>query len=55
MGKYSYDMQRQSFLESMRLTVLRFNDTDVKRDINNVLMAIEGWIEGKEQPPNPLY
>ena len=54
-GKYSYDMQRQSFLESMRLTVLRFNDTDVKRDINNVLMAIEGWIEGKEQPPNPLY
>lgn len=29
----------------MRLTVLRFNDADVKRDITDVLMAIEGWIE----------
>ena len=36
-GRFSYDMQRQSFLESIGLIVLRFNDIDVKRDISNVL------------------
>ncbi len=50
-GRFSYDMQRQQFLESMGLTVIRFNDADVKVDMkNNVLMAIEGWIERN----NPL-
>jgi len=34
----------------MGLKVIRFNDNDVKRDIKNVLMAIEGWIERN----NPL-
>ena len=52
-GRFSYDMQRQSFLESMGLIVLRFNDTDVKRDISNVLMAIEGWIE-RNNPLTPF-
>lgn len=42
-------MQRQQFLESMGLTVIRFNDADVKVDMNNVLV-IEGWIERN----NPL-
>jgi very-short-patch-repair endonuclease len=49
-GKFSYDMHRQSFLESMGLTVLRFNDADVTRDTISALMAIEGWIERN----NPL-
>ena len=53
-GRFSYDMQRQSFLESTGLTVLRFNDIDVKRDISNVLMAIEGWVK-MNNPPNPLF
>ncbi len=52
-GKFSYDIQRQQFLESMELTVLRFNDADVKRDISNVLMAIEGWIE-RDNPLTPF-
>jgi len=52
-GRFSYDMQRQSFLESTGLTVLRFNDIDVKRDISNVLMAIEGWIE-RNNPLTPF-
>ncbi len=39
-SKFSYDMQRQSVLESLGLTVLRFDDADVKRDISNILMAI---------------
>ncbi len=46
-------MQRQIFLESLGLTVLRFNDADVKRDISNVLMAIEGWIE-RNNPLTPF-
>jgi very-short-patch-repair endonuclease len=51
-GKFDYDMERQQFLESVGLTVLRFNDTEVKKDINNIVMAIDGWIAGREtQPP----
>lgn len=46
-------MQRQRFLESLGLKVLRFNDTDVKRDMDNVLMAIDGWIERMETTPYP--
>ncbi|MFH1825453.1 MAG: DUF559 domain-containing protein [Candidatus Firestonebacteria bacterium] len=46
-GRFQYDMERQRLLELMGLTVIRFNDVDVKRDIGNVLMAIEGWIKGQ--------
>ena len=54
-GKFDYDMRRQQFLESMGLTVLRFNDTEVKKDMDNVMMAIDGWIANRaEQPPFPL-
>lgn len=59
-GKFEEDMARQRKLESLGLTVLRFNDLDVKRDMKNVLMAIAGWIEGFENNPlapngdNPL-
>ncbi|MBU1053997.1 MAG: endonuclease domain-containing protein [Proteobacteria bacterium] len=56
--KFLYDRKRQQALESEDLTVLRFNDNDVKKDIESVLMAIEGWIKRsveKEQPPGPLY
>jgi len=37
----------------MGLTVIRFNDADVKVDMNNVLMAIEGWIE-RNNPLTPF-
>lgn len=47
-GRFLYDIKRQQFLESVGLTVLRFNDIDVKKDIDNVLMAIEGWVENNE-------
>lgn len=51
-GRFDYDMRRQQFLESMGLAVLRFNDTDAKRDMDNVMMAIDGWIANRtEQPP----
>ena len=55
-GKFRYDVERQKFLESIGLTVLRFNDADVKRDMTNVLMGIEGWIENicKQPPSSPF-
>jgi very-short-patch-repair endonuclease len=55
-GRFGYDIERQRFLESIGLTVLRFNDADVKRDMTNVLIAIEGWIETayKQRPSSPF-
>ena len=50
-GKFDYDMRRQQFLESMGLAVLRFNDTEVKKDMDNVVMAIGGWIADREEQP----
>lgn len=46
---YNYDMKRQHWLESIGLTVLRFDDLEVKKDMDNVLMAIEGWIRTYEE------
>ena len=51
-GKFQYDAERQRFLESIGLSVLRFNDIDVKKDISVVLTAVEGWV--KERDNNPL-
>lgn len=41
---YEYDKKRQNNLESMGLTVLRFDDHEVKKDMENVLRVIEEWI-----------
>lgn len=53
-GRFPYDMERQRVLESVGLTVLRFHDSDVKKDTGNVLMAIEGWVERNDNNPLPL-
>jgi len=50
-GKFPVDVKRQRFLESLGLTILRFNDLDIKKDIRNVLSAIGGWIENNPRPP----
>ena len=47
--KYGYDMQRQKWLVSKDLTVLRFDDLEVKKDMDNVLTSIEGWIRNWEE------
>ena len=53
--RFSQDRRRQEYLEQMGIEVLRFNDLAVKKDVGNVLSAIEGWIRKNErQPPNPL-
>lgn len=41
---YEKDMKRQEWLESIGLAVIRFCDLEVKKDMNNVIMSIEGWI-----------
>ena len=41
---FEKDMIRQRWLESIDMTVLRFSDIEVKQDMDNVIMAIEGWI-----------
>lgn len=46
---FKKDMMRQKWLESKGLTVLRFSDIEVKKDMDNVLMAIEGWICNSEE------
>jgi very-short-patch-repair endonuclease len=46
---FENDMKRQKWLESIGLTVLRFDDLEVKKDMHNVLVAIEGWIRNYEE------
>ena len=54
-NKYEADLKRQKELESYGLFFLRFDDKEVKTDLNNVLRSIEIWIENSEQnPPIPL-
>ena len=48
-NSFKNDMSRQKWLESKGLTVLRFDDLEVKKDMDNVLMAIEGWIRNYEE------
>jgi len=42
--KVEYDQVRESRLKSLGLTVLHFNDSTVKRDVDAVLRGIDGWI-----------
>jgi very-short-patch-repair endonuclease len=52
-GKIERDEIKQQKLEAMGLYVLRFDDTEVKKDIYNVLFCIEGWIDEFEKQPLP--
>ena len=53
---YEKDCYRQRELEKLGLTVLRFTDLQVKKDMNNVIRGIEIWIdENKNNPPSPLF
>lgn len=44
-NKFDYDNLRQKELEKYNLTFLRFDDKEVKNDMNNVLRTISHWIE----------
>ena len=43
--KYDEDIFRQKELEGIGLQFLRFDDIEVKKNMDNVLRTIEGWIE----------
>ena len=43
--KIEEDKVIQEFLESLSLTVLRFSDSDVRNNLDGVIMSIKEWIE----------
>lgn len=43
------DLKRQKELENFGIHFLRFEDITVKKDIKNVIIAIENWIEEFEK------
>ncbi len=47
--KIESDRRRQEKLESFGLTILRFEDIAVKKDLGNVLFVIENWIKDYEK------
>ena len=54
-GAYRKDLQRQKELESMGLKCLRFDDLQIKRNLDNVIFIIEDWInKNAKQPLTPF-
>jgi very-short-patch-repair endonuclease len=55
---YDRDIRRQEELEKIGLNFLRFDDSDVKKNMSSVLRTIEGYIEDFEKqnliPPTPF-
>jgi len=47
--KYEYDILRQGSMEELGVKFIRFDDLDVKKDMNNVLRALEIKIEELKQ------
>lgn len=47
--KYGKDIKRDAVLKAMGVAVIRFGDKDVKKDMPNVLRAIEIFIEEFEE------
>jgi very-short-patch-repair endonuclease len=43
--KIGYDRERQVRLENLGVKFLRFQDIDVKNNLDGVIMAIHDWIE----------
>ena len=52
MGKVKND-ERQNKLEKLGIHFLRFEDLEVKKNMNNVLRVIEDWIIKNKPTPNP--
>ena len=51
--RYDYDEERQNCLEKQGISFLRFDDHEVKKNMNNVLKVIEDWIIKNKPTPNP--
>jgi very-short-patch-repair endonuclease len=46
---YEVDRARQEALEKLGVSFLRFDDREIKRDMNNVLRVIEDWVMKNQQ------
>jgi very-short-patch-repair endonuclease len=53
-NKQEVDAIRQTRLESLGLSFLRFDDREVKRNMTSVIKAIEEWIERVESNEKQL-
>ncbi len=54
--RYDYDDERQRNLEKLGVKFLRFEDIEVRKNMNDVIRVIEDWItknQPKEPTPNP--
>ena len=49
--KIEYDAVRDAFLQGLGLTVIHISDTDVKKNMNEVLRFIEIKISEINNPP----
>jgi very-short-patch-repair endonuclease len=47
-GAFERDMRRQKQIEALGINFLRFDDEEVKKDIDKVLRKIRGYIENYE-------
>ena len=45
---YDYDEKRQNMLEQYGVQFIRFDDLEVKKDMQNVLRTIEFWIRDNQ-------
>lgn len=50
---YINDLKRQTELEKLGINFLRFDDEEVRNDIDNVIRSIEGWILDWEESNLP--
>jgi very-short-patch-repair endonuclease len=51
--RYDYDDERQRSLEELGVHFLRFEDIEVKKNMNNVLKVIEDWIRKNKPTTDP--
>lgn len=47
--KLTKDVEKQDWLEKLGLNVLRFDNAEVKNEMNNVLYSIKSWIKINEE------
>jgi len=50
---YENDEARQLSLEKLGVSFLRFEDIEIKNNMNNVLRVIENWIQVNKPTPGP--
>ena len=52
-GKEKYDEPRNEKLKYLGIHVLRFDDLEIRQNLDGVVKVIEMWIEDNKPTPNP--